>query len=308
MFTDKVTNRPVAIIQKGDNSGKIIYVSDDANYGYNYDTSEDEGSDSDDNKNEENTDDAKDVKSEPKRRSPGKAKKTKKTKKSSKLRPKNDTYSYWDSVKLQVPGHFLPLPSTGERKCYSAFGSSGSGKTYITGKCVSMHKKALYPDHEIYVFSEVDSDDVLDKLGPSRVKIDESWIDTPPDPKALTDCVCIFDDIDAIRSKKIKEAVISFRKALLNMGRHQKCFVYSTNHELKGKGDTIDLSRESHGIFLFPGHNLYNKMYRFLTETIGLSKESAQYCLSPDRKSRWIMIYKEAPMYCLTENELFKIS
>lgn len=269
------------------------------NYKYDFDFSKEQEPDDSDSEYEEFDPEEKDVKSNS-RYMKRKGQKKKQKKKSEEMT--------MNKVILDEPGHFLPLPSTKERKCYFFNGAAGSGKTFTASKIIAMHKQALYPEHKVYVFSEVEKDKVVDELNPERVKIDASWIESPPDPQYFKDCVCFFDDVDAISDKEIKEAVMDFRRQLLNMGRHRKVFVFCTNHALTGGRETSDMIRESHFILFFPGLNPKAKIKKFMIDNMGIEKAKAEYMLHPDRKSRWIMISKEAPMYCMTENELFSLT
>ena len=70
------------------------------------------------------------------------------------------------------------------------------------------YKKA-FKDRPIYLFSEKESDDVLDNIsGIKRVKMDEHLISDPLDLKDFYDkpCCVVFDDIDSLE-KKLKNAV-----------------------------------------------------------------------------------------------------
>lgn len=80
------------------------------------------------------------------------------------------------------------------------------GKSWFAGRYIREWKKQ-HPDGRVIVFSQVGEDKELDKCGITRVMIDEGLVDNPYELKELANCLVVFDDIDAIRDKKIKKVV-----------------------------------------------------------------------------------------------------
>ena len=72
------------------------------------------------------------------------------------------------------------------------------------------------------MFSALSEDESLDKVSPRRFKIDSSLHEDPIDVKELENSCVIFDDIDCISNKKIREAIYQIMDQILQSGRHHK--------------------------------------------------------------------------------------
>ena len=110
-------------------------------------------------------------------------------------------------LKIANESNFQQVPdTTTERQILYITGPSGSGKSTYTRMFLEEYKRK-YKDREIYLFSSLKEDESLDKIKPKRFKIDDSLWKDPLNAEELKESVCIFDDIDVITDKKIKEAV-----------------------------------------------------------------------------------------------------
>ena len=85
-------------------------------------------------------------------------------------------------------------------------GPSGSGKSTYTRTYLEQWKKKN-KDKEIYMFSSLPEDESLDDVKPQRIKLDSSIYEEPIEVEDFKDSVVIFDDIDVISDKKIRDAV-----------------------------------------------------------------------------------------------------
>ena len=56
------------------------------------------------------------------------------------------------------------------------------------------------------MFSSLPEDDSLDAIKPKRIKLDKSIYEDPIEVEDCKDKVVIFDDIDVISDKKIRDA------------------------------------------------------------------------------------------------------
>ena len=70
------------------------------------------------------------------------------------------------------------------------------------------------------MFSSLKEDESLDSIKPKRFKIDETLWKDPIEAEELKDSAIIFDDIDVISDRKIKEAVYNILNKVLEIGRH----------------------------------------------------------------------------------------
>ena len=74
------------------------------------------------------------------------------------------------------------------------------------------------------------TDESLDKIKPKRFKLDDSLHEDPIKVAELSESMCIFDDIDVISNKKIRDAVYDILNQILEIGRHYKIDCICTNH------------------------------------------------------------------------------
>ena len=124
------------------------------------------------------------------------------------------------SFKICHEGIFQQIPdTTKEREIIYITGCSGSGKSTYTRKFIEQHKKNN-PDIEIYLFSALPDDESLDSVEPKRIILDDTIISDPIDVKEFSGCIVIFDDIDVLTNKKIREEVYKILNQILEIGRH----------------------------------------------------------------------------------------
>ncbi|MFM7990125.1 MAG: hypothetical protein ACKPKO_63500, partial [Candidatus Fonsibacter sp.] len=80
-----------------------------------------------------------------------------------------------------------------------------------------------------------------DKIKPKRIKLDDSLHTDPIKVQEFRESVCIFDDIDVISDKKIREVVYNTLNQILEIGRHFKIHCIVTNHLPTNGKDTRGL-------------------------------------------------------------------
>ena len=129
-------------------------------------------------------------------------------------------------------------------------GPSGSGKSTYTRKYLEQYKKK-FKNRPIYLFSSLPSDDSLDKIQPKRIKLDDTLHTDPIKVDDLSESICIFDDIDVISNKKIREAVYDILNQVLEIGRHYKIHCVVTNHLPTNGKDTRRILNEAHTVTYF---------------------------------------------------------
>ena len=121
-----------------------------------------------------------------------------------------------DAKLQQVPD------TTKEREMVYMTGPSGTGKSTYNRKYLEQWKKKKNKDKEIYMFSSLPEDESLDDVKPQRIKLDSSIYEEPIEVEEFKDSVAIFDDIDVISDKKIRDAVYNILNKVLEIGRHFK--------------------------------------------------------------------------------------
>ena len=168
--------------------------------------------------------------------------------------------------RLKIPNdsRFQHMPdTTREREILYITGCSGSGKSTYTRKFIEQLKKAK-KDIPIYLFSALPDDESLDSVKPLRIQLDESLIEDPIDIKEFADSVVLFDDIDVIHDKKIREAVYKIMNMGLEIGRHYKINMVITNHLPTNGRDTRRILNEASSFTYFP-HSANAKIKYFST-------------------------------------------
>ena len=102
------------------------------------------------------------------------------------------------------------------------------------------------------MFSSLKEDESLESVKPQRFKIDDSLHEDPIKIEDLKDSIVIFDDIDVISNKKIKEAVYNILNQVLEIGRHYKISCIVTNHLPTNGNWTRRILKESSCFVYFP--------------------------------------------------------
>lgn len=195
----------------------------------------------------------------------------------------------------------IPDPNT-ERQILYITGPSGSGKSTYTANYTRLYKK-IFKKNQIYIFSALKDDETLDILEPKRFKIDkESLIDDPINTEDLKNSLCIFDDIDSIANKILKNAVYSILDSILTTGRHFNISCIITNHLPTGGHLTRQILNECHSITYFPHSGNNGKLKKFLLDQVGI--DSNDIIKNKKSKSRWATIFKNYPMVNMTEKEI----
>lgn len=195
----------------------------------------------------------------------------------------------------------IPDPET-ERQILYIFGASGSGKSTYARNYIEKWLK-LNPDGDIYLFSTLKDDDSLDSVNPKRILLDDKLVDDPLDAEMFQDSMVIFDDIDVIKDKPIKEAVYNILNAILETGRHFNTSCISTNHLPSNGADTRRILNECHSITYFPHSGAGSQQKRFLENYAGLDIKEIRKIKKLN--TRWATVFKTYPMSVMTEKDLF---
>jgi hypothetical protein len=165
----------------------------------------------------------------------------------------------------------------------------------------------------------VAEDKELDKCGITRVMIDEGLVDNPYEVKELANCLVVFDDIDAIRDKKIKKVVTDLCDELQVVGRHDNTWVIRTSHLFRNWGTTRASLAEANKTVFFPqlgssyGASTECEWYDALHNRLGIrSWLKTHIGLDPKKiermfkvRSRWVVLDQHAPNWVLSEHLLY---
>lgn len=207
--------------------------------------------------------------------------------------------------KLEIKdGTFQQVPDISqERECGMITGMSGSGKSYYTNNFIRQYKLA-HKKNPVYFFSVLGEDKSIDPKLVSRVRIDEGLITEPITINDVKDSLCVFDDIEMIKDKKIKDALFDFINEILTTGRHTNTSCILTVHYPNSKYIRT-LLNECHWFVYFPFGS--NRATNYVLENyIGVSSKDIKYIKG--LKSRWATVFKNYPQCVLTEHNLFTIA
>ena len=201
----------------------------------------------------------------------------------------NGLIKEFKQLRIANDGAFQQVPdSTKAREILYITGPSGSGKSTYTRKYLEQYKKK-YKHNPVYLFSALPDDESLDDIKPKRIMLDESLVNDPISVEEFRDCAVIFDDIDVISNKSIREEIYNILNKILEIGRHFKITCIVTNHLPTNGRDTRRILNEAHTVTYFP-HSASGRIKYLLIDYLGIDK----HMISKFRKSnsRWCTIFK----------------
>lgn len=211
-----------------------------------------------------------------------------------------------DHISLKKPEHLIPFPDPYNRQVIYIAGASGSGKsTYATQYILNYQD--LFPKNKVFVFSRLELDENLAAMECIPIPINIETLSNIDIINAISDCLCLFDDIDTIPDKKTKNLVYQIQNDILETGRHKNIYIIVTSHLINGndRKNCRTILNEAHQITFFPkGGNAHSIKY-LLKEYLGLGKKQIDGILSIP--SRWITINKNYPQFIFEENGAFTL-
>lgn len=210
-------------------------------------------------------------------------------------------------VKMKLPkeSKFTHTPNTKqERDILYITGASGSGKSYYASQYIKNYKKS-FPENLVVLISPITDDEKLNELC-KRVKIDETLISNPLMPTDVKDTLVIFDDIDVIQQKPLREALYRFLNQILELGRHTRTSCIITNHLPTNGTETRRMLNECHSITYFPSSGSKRQLNNLLENYIGMDTKDIKK--AKKLGSRWITIFKNYPQFVMSEREIYKLS
>lgn len=200
-------------------------------------------------------------------------------------------------------GDIILLPTKGKTDRIYICGPTGSGKTFWISQYLEKYKQ-IYPNRPIYIFSDVDKDELLDKHKPIRIKLNMSLHQKPIQTHELKDSCVIFDDVDSISDKNIKNAVITLYDSILKKGSsHDNISLIITNHACTDRTATRNILINSNFIVFFPKSGSSYGLNYMLKNYMGLSKE--QIARVFNLPSRWVVLHKNFPLWIMYSTGIY---
>ena len=186
------------------------------------------------------------------------------------------------------------------------FGSSGCGKSWKVNDCLVRNPAVLanlVP--MIYIFSSVDNDPSYQGL---RELYGEKFVHKYPrdlEPSDLNvkmydkKSVLIFDDVNSIGDKRIRQSVINFRNNLLEIARHRSLVVISTEHLFHNRVHTQKLRNSSAYMCLYP-RNSKKALDDILENNMNLNRHQRTNLLKQlIREGRAQFVHMDNPPYII---------
>lgn len=211
-----------------------------------------------------------------------------------------------DHISLTKPERLVPYPDEFSRQVIYIAGASGSGKSTYASQYIYNYMQ-LFPENRVYVFSRLELDDVLNEMGCIAIPINQQTLTNIDIINDISDALCLFDDIDTIPDKKMRELVYKIQNDILETGRHKNINIIVTSHLINGndKKNTRTILNEAQQITFFPkGGNSYSIKY-LLKNYLGLNKKQIDSILQIP--SRWITICKNYPQCVIDQNGCFTL-
>lgn len=192
-----------------------------------------------------------------------------------------------------------PTQDKDQRDSIYITGPAGSGKSTFISQFIEEYIK-LYPKRSVVLFSNKSEDKALDKYKPLRIPLNFDLVDDPIELDELEKSLVIFDDIDQITNKQIREAVFNLRDRCLEEGRSKGISVCSVSHQITNyKASRICLN-EADYVVMFPKSGAKYQINYFLKNYGGLNKDQVNEVMN--LPSRAITLHKRYPMCVIYQN------
>lgn len=200
----------------------------------------------------------------------------------------------------------FPYPNFNNREFIYISGPSGSGKSTYAAQYIYNYKK-LFPNNDVFIFSRLSDDEVIDMLDVIRVPINESLIEIDV-PKDMVNCLVLFDDIDTIPDKSLRNKVYQIQNDILEIGRHNNIYVIVTSHLINGndRKNCRTILNEANTITFFPRAGSTYGIKYVLKNYLGFNNNQIELILKIP--SRWVTIGKNYPQYLFYDKGAFIIN
>jgi hypothetical protein len=119
------------------------------------------------------------------------------------------------------------------------------------------------------------------------------------------DSCIIFDDVDVLKDKKVRNIVYTLLDLCLETGRHHNITVIITNHLACDGKNTKRILNECKTITFYPLAGINRQLKYMIENYIGFDKKEIQKL--KNGTSRAVTVFREYPQFVLTENEIYPV-
>ena len=182
-------------------------------------------------------------------------------------------------------------------------GAPGCGKSFWISTYVGNYI-TKYPRNKIFLVSSKEHDKLLDEKYAGKIEripvshIDENELTLP------SDCLIIFDDVDAYEKEQKKNVFALYNKQLKNeRSRNISCIL--SNHNITDYTATRDSLNNSSLFVIFPKSGSRYSLDRMLKCYVGLTPQQIKRIYKVD--SRWVCVRKHTPCAVIHEKGAFLI-
>ncbi len=195
----------------------------------------------------------------------------------------------------------IPTADKSKREVWFIAGPSGAGKSYIARNLAERYRKQ-FPDRPVYLVSKLPKDETLDAMKggpPTRINV-QKLVDSPiKELEPLRDSLILFDDYDTYTAP-FDKAVFKLIDDIATMGRHTNTSMLCMSHYLTNYKKTRLLLTEATHYVIYPNSTGKQALTYFLKTYVGMDED--EIAELKRMGSRWICIYKNYPMYMISEH------
>jgi len=176
--------------------------------------------------------------------------------------------------------------------------NSGAGKSTFSSNWIRRYLEH-YKDNEFVVLSCVDTDEVIDKLKPLRVNLNNLLSDPIDLESELSNTVVLIDDVACITNVYIRKYVINLLNSIAQTGRHFKTTLLNVVHNILDNHNSKTILTEATSVVIFcrSGSNKQNISY--MERYCNFSRDQITKILNIN--SRWICIKRTFPNLIIHE-------
>lgn len=185
-------------------------------------------------------------------------------------------------------------------------GGTLSGKSYWV-RMVVFDYLDRFPENKFVLFSTLDKDDDLykdiDEERFFKIRLDrENLLNNPIEMSELKDSIVVCDDVH-LSDKLLDKAYTKLKDEIIKAGRHKNIYSIVTSQALLDGHKTKVLLENSFQVVGFPESAGRYQLGNYLRDKMKLDKAMINRVLNVD--SRWVLLSRTKPMYCLNERGCF---